>query len=337
MLSGLGAKARGIAETSPWTNVYGLARTLLALCTLTTLLASETSSLFRPAQGVPDYPYCDGAAAYGLFCVLDADQAHPVAIAVLAVAASGWRPRFTALPHWWVAVSFQASATIPDGGDQVAAVLTLLLLPIALTDGRAWHWGHPQAVGDPVTSLVAWSALLVIRVQVAGIYLQSSVAKLGREEWADGTALYYWLSDPLFGGPGWAAGVLEPLRVSSVGVTLLTWGPVAIEFALVMGLVSRRAVRPYLLVAGLTLHTLIGLLMGLGSFALAMFACLVIYLRPLDRPFAFGDVTLPMLLPHRLRVLTGSARQAMARIARQPRDASVAEAGLGLTDTDARR
>ncbi|MGW0809507.1 sporulation-delaying protein SdpB family protein [Nonomuraea sp. NPDC002799] len=292
MLEGLGERARRIAGTSPWTNVYGLARTLAALCTLTTLLASDGSSLFRPAQGVPAFPHCDGAAAYSLFCVVDVDVAHVAAVVILLTAASGWRPRLTALPHWWVAVSFQVSATVPDGGDQVAAVLTLLILPIALTDRRAWHWQAPQPVGDPAVSLAAWSALMVVRLQIAGIYLQASVAKLGSEEWADGTAVYYWFGDPLFGAPGWAAGLMGWLTASPLGVTMLTWGAIAVEFALFLGLVARRAVRPYLLAAGLALHALIGLLMGLGSFALAMAACLVVYLRPVDLPFA--PVRLPL-------------------------------------------
>ncbi|MEV4011794.1 sporulation-delaying protein SdpB family protein [Nonomuraea angiospora] len=289
MLSRLGASVRAVAETSPWTNVYGLARTLIALSTLVTLLASETSTLFRPAAGDPDFPYCDGAAAYGLFCVAEPAWAHRIAIVVLLVAASGWRPRLTALPHWWATVSFQASSTIPDGGDQVAAVLTLLLLPIALTDGRTWHWQRTRPVGDLAASLVAWSALVVIRVQVAGIYLQASMAKLGREEWANGTAMYYWLSDPLFGAPGWAAPLLRPVLAGAAGVTILTWGAVAVEFALVFGLFARRAARPYLLGAGVLLHVSIALLMGLGSFALAMIASLVLYLRPLDQPWPLPD------------------------------------------------
>ncbi|NRQ31658.1 HTTM domain-containing protein [Nonomuraea sp. NN258] len=295
MLSALGARARGFALASPWTNVYGLARTVLALGTLGTLLASDTSSLFRPAAGALEFPMCDGLAAAGLFCVLEPAWAKPVAIAILLVTASGWRPRFTALPHWWVAVSFQASATVPDGGDQVTAVLCLLLLPVALTDGRAWHWRAPASVPDVTASLVAWSALLVIRLQVAGIYLQASMAKLGREEWADGTAMYYWLSDPMFGSAGWAAPLLGPVLAHPVGVTLFTWGAVAIEFALVFGLVARGNGLPYLLAAGLFLHASIALLMGLGSFALAMSGALVLYLRPPDRAFEKVSLHLPLM------------------------------------------
>lgn len=293
MLTRLGASVRERVGVSPWTNVYGVARTVLAISTLTTLLASDTSALFRPASGVPDFPYCEGVAAYGLFCVVDVDVAHPVAIVILVVAAAGWRPRFTALPQWWATASFQVSTTIPDGGDQAAAVLCLLLLPIALTDGRTWHWSGPGAVNNATTSLIAWSALVVARVQVAGIYLQASMAKLGRAEWADGTALYYWLGDPWFGSPRWASALLAPVLVNPVGVTLLTWGSVAVEFSLVLGLVAGRRARPYLLVGGLLLHASIALLMGLGSFALAMAGCLVLYLRPLDRPFAVGFALAP--------------------------------------------
>jgi antimicrobial peptide system SdpB family protein len=309
-LDRLGAGALAAVQAGPWSNVYGMARTLLALGLLATLATSDASDLFRPSAGVASYPYCQGVAGYSLFCVMDPDWARPVAIVVLLVAASGWMPRFTALPQWWVTVSFQASATIPDGGDQVAAVMTLLLLPLALTDGRTWHWQRPQDTGGrEVSALVALSALVVIRLQVAGIYLQASMAKLGREEWADGTALYYWLTDPMFGAPGWLTPVLEPVLASAAGVTLLTWGTVALEFALVLGLVAGRAARPYLLMAGITLHAGIAAFMGLGSFALAMVASLVLYLRPPDLPFALAPLRAARLLDPALIRLRGTTRQ----------------------------
>jgi len=52
-----------------------------------------------------------------------------VSILVLLVAASGWRPRYTAIPMWWVLFGNQASLTVVDGGDQISAVLALLLIP----------------------------------------------------------------------------------------------------------------------------------------------------------------------------------------------------------------
>ncbi|WP_158575958.1 sporulation-delaying protein SdpB family protein [Streptomyces corynorhini] len=294
MLTKTGEFAARIGSLSPWSNVYGVARTLLALGTLSTLLFTSTSALFLPAQGVPDYPKCDGVAATGLFCVVPESQlgtARLIGIAVLLLVVSGWRPRYTAIPHWWITFSFQANVTAPDGGDQISAVIALLLLPIALTDARTWHWGPAgrtdRSAGTPGWALFAWSAALVIRVQVAGLYFQSSVAKLSHTEWADGTSLFYWLRDPYFGAPGWIAPLTDAITRTSLGVLALTWMPLVIEFAIMLGLFAKRSVRPYLLLAGLSLHAFIGLLMGLGSFALAMFGCLVLHLRPLDQPFAF--------------------------------------------------
>ncbi|MFF4139830.1 sporulation-delaying protein SdpB family protein [Streptomyces sp. NPDC001698] len=295
----LGEFATRIGSVSPWTNVYGVARTLLALGTLSTLAATGTDSLFLPAQGVPDYPKCDGASAIGIYCLVPGSSAglelgRVISLAVLALVAIGWRPRLTALPHWWIAFSFQANVTAPDGGDQITAVIALLLLPLALTDRRRWHWQAPQAIAEADgrttgMALIAWSASLVIRVQVAGLYLQSSVAKLSHTEWADGTSLFYWLRDAYFGAPGWIAPLTDAVTRTSLGVAALTWGPLVIEFAVMLGLFAKRSVRPYLLVAGLVLHAFIGLLMGLGSFALAMFGCLVLLLRPLDETFHFPD------------------------------------------------
>jgi antimicrobial peptide system SdpB family protein len=279
---------RWIAE-APWTNVYGLARTLLAIGTLGTLAFTPPAALFTPALGAPPAPHCDGAAVISLFCVVPDNQLNLArfgGIAVLALVASGWRPRITALPHWWVAFSVQASITIPDGGDQVTAVLTMLLLPVALGDRRRWHWAAPTGRDGsqrPAAVLVAVAAMFLIRLQVAGIYLHASVAKLGVPEWRDGTALYYWVNHPVFGAPGWLRDPLQPLLAYGPTVAALSWGTLALEFALAIGLfLPKRRWQP-LLVGGLTLHGGIAVVMGLWSFSLAMFAALILYLRPWER------------------------------------------------------
>lgn len=303
-LSDLMARIGGAVEPhlrrSPWTNVYGLARTLLALGTLGTLLLSSVDANFSPAQGMPPPPFCDGTGQISLFCVLPDGQLQLgrwLAIGVLAVVASGWRPRWTAIPHWWVAFSFHASSTLTDGGDQVTAILTLLLVPVALLDGRRWHWAPPERIGerdrDLLASLLAHSAMLVVRIQVAAVYFHSSVAKLGVREWADGTAMHYWLTDPSFGAPPWFRPLLDPIVASSWGVTLFTLGVVFLELALALGLVLPRRAWPILLRLGFALHTGIALLMGLASFTLAMFAALLLFLRPVERPLSLPRAPRP--------------------------------------------
>jgi antimicrobial peptide system SdpB family protein len=290
VLARLGAAVGRATAAPPWTNVYGTARTLLALCTLGTITFSSTATLFRPALGVPPAPYCDGIAAGSIYCLVPGDAlgvARLVSIAVLVLAASGWRPRWTAVPQWWVTASLAVSSTIPDGGDQIAGLATLLLLPLCLTDPRRWHWQAPpgpdHAGATPALRVVAWSAVLVVRVQVAGIYLQAAVAKFGVEEWADGTALYYWMTDPAFGAPGWAEGLVAPVITSSA-VVALTYGAMLLELVLFTALVMPRQRWGPLLVAGLVFHGAIAVLMGLLSFGFAMAGCLLVYLRPADQP-----------------------------------------------------
>lgn len=75
-----------------------------------------------------------------------------------------------------------------------------------------------------------------------------------------------------------------------------------VEFALALGLIAKRAVRPYLLAAGIALHVCIATLMGLWSFSIVMIAALILYLRPLDQPVPLGAVE------QRLRLLVGRWR-----------------------------
>ena len=311
MLTTPGVWGRRLAAASPWTSGYGAARSLLAAGTLLTLLANSPEGLFRPAADASPGPQCGDVAHAGLFCLMGRDglgAARWIAVAILVAALAGWRPRWTAIPHWWVSFSYATSATIVDGGDQVTSVLTLLLLPVALLDGRRWHWSAPET-GEPATGraelrrLVSHSALLVIRLQVAVLYFHAAVAKFGVREWADGTALHYWLNDPQFGAPGWLRPVVEPLVASSWGVSALTWGTLLVELALAFGLfLPRPAWRP-LLVVGFALHGGIAVVLGLPSFALAMFGALLLHLRPPEplRLPALPAVRLPRWRPAAVR------------------------------------
>ena len=62
----------------------------------------------------------------------------------------------------------------------------------------------------------------------------------------------------------------------------MTWGSIALEVALAAGLVlPRKSSRP-LLIIGIVFHLIIALVFDLWSFALAMIAALILYLRPAD-------------------------------------------------------
>ncbi|SEU34455.1 sporulation-delaying protein SdpB family protein [Stigmatella erecta] len=306
MLTQLGHRASAwVAGPAPWSNVYGLARTLIALGTGGTLAFSHSSTLFRPAVGMAEVPLCEGIRQASLFCVLPAgwlEVARWTAVLLLLLVASGWRPRVTGLLHWWVAASLQWSGVLTDGGDQIASVLAFLLVPMTLTDGRRWHWDPPMEGGSDESRLIARVSWLLLRGQVAFIYLHASVGKFKVPEWVDGTALYYWLLDPSIGAPDWLARWALPV-LSSPLVAPLTWSVLILEFWLALGLVLSRGARRALLPFGLLFHTGIIFFHGLISFALIMFGALVLLLRPYDEAFRFAWLRsrLPRLQPRSAR------------------------------------
>lgn len=275
-------------QSKPWTNTYGLARTLLATGTAATLALSHSTTLFRPAWGVPEVPVCHGISRIGLFCVASnhhLELARWTAVVILLVVASGWYPRFTGPWHWWVSFSLASSAVLIDGGDQVSEVLTLLLLPVTMTDPRKWHWQISNQPQPHWKSLLALSSLIAVRVQVAGIYLHAAVGKLGVQEWRDGTALYYWFIHPDFGAPRPVWYVLEPLLRHGTTLALMTWSAIVVEICLFMALVMPKRAWGYFLLVGLVFHTSIAVIHGLVSFGFAMAGALVLYLRPTEKLF----------------------------------------------------
>ncbi|MBV7244189.1 sporulation-delaying protein SdpB family protein [Streptomyces sp. MW-W600-10] len=301
---------------SPWTNVYGLARTLLALATAGTLLWSGSDTLFRPSAGRDDIVGCDGLRSIGLFCQVPEQRlnvARLVCVAVLLVVASGWRPRWTALPHLWITYSVWANIAIPDGGDQIACNLAVLLALAALGDPRRWHWDDPpeertDSVPAQVTAFACCSALFMAQLQMSFLYFQACVAKLPHAEWADGTAMWYWTNNLAFGAPGWLHPVVDLVVRQPLGVAALTWVPLFIELGLALALLLPRRYRLYLLAAGFLFHLSIALMMGLWSFAFAMWAGLVLLCLPLGAQLRAGPRARSLTPPERPPAPAAAAR-----------------------------
>lgn len=314
-----------LAAVDPWTNVYGTARSLLALSTLLSLAFTSQEILFTPALDIETVPVCVGlGGSFSLFCVVG-DQlwlARWLAIAILIVVISGWRPRITGVLHWWVCFSLVNSVLLIDGGDHVALVLAFLLLPITLTDPRRSHFARrayaeqtaqspPASSGEAIRRLVASSSHLAIRFQLAILYLHAAFAKCAVTEWQNGTALYYWLVDPQYGVADWLQPAIFPLLRLPFVVAPMTWAVIAFEFALFAGLLAERRYRPILLCGGLLLHAGIALFHGLISFSLAMSGALVLFLRPLDQEFELPRLT-------RFPRLMWLARLRATRVTRTP-------------------
>lgn len=284
---------RWTSATNPWTNVYGLARTLMASSLLLTLLFNGPQTLFHPAIGLGEGAICTPgtASALGYYCMFDSlEVARWVAIVLLAVIASGWRPRLTGIVHWWLTASVMWNAVLADGGEQVGTVLLLLLIPVTLTDPRKWHWQSlPQAdePGDALLAqrLVAMCSLVLVRIQMAVLYFHASAGKFKVDEWADGTVLYYWFTHPTYGLTEFRKELLWPIITNSTVLALVTWSVLILEALLAAGLLVDRKYWRYFLVAGLLFHLGICLIHGIPSFVMVMFGGVILFYRPVDQVF----------------------------------------------------
>lgn len=275
-----------------WNNSYGLARTLLALSTLTTLLFNHTNILFSEGVGITP-PLCYGITKISLYCIFNTqlEVGRWISIALLLVVASGWRPRITGVLHWWVAFSLNSSALILEGGDQVASNLTLLLIPITLLDPRKWHWKNHVIDMKNITwkkDLSIWcaaSTYFIIRLQVALIYFNAAVEKFKVDEWLNGTALYYWFLNPYMGANEAMTFLLKPLITHHLITPLLTWGTLLFELMLFLGIALPARYRIMLLKSGILFHLIIAFVHGLFPFFFSMTAALILFLKPLNTSF----------------------------------------------------
>ena len=308
-----------VYSRSPWTRALGLARSVLAMTTALVLLETPTSSLFLAAAGAEHAPYCSAASRAGAFCLFSGhlSTVQYVGAIGLIIVATGYRPRLTGLLHWYITWSVFVAIVPQDGGDQVAAVLTLLLLPVVLTDPRRWHWeAPPSSVDDRRLSYrLARIGAVAVVLQVAFIYADAGLAKFGVRDWANGTTMFYVLEDPVFGLPSSLRSIAEPFLTDNLFVSLLTWSVLVLESSLGLALLLPTSWRRPLSGLGMSMHCGIAIFMGLWSFGPIMCAALLLYLgspfspsgpsadshAPVDAPYvggrADGEENVDGLLP----------------------------------------
>lgn len=279
-----------ISSVNPWTNVYGLARSIIALSSLLTLLFNDASILFKPTAISDNYPVC--ISNISLFCLgindyFILDILRYICIVVLFLVVIGWRPRVTAIFHWYISFSMFNSITVADGGEQTAAVITLLMLPIALTDSRKWHWEKPIEINNKVYSkMIAYYAWVIIRVQVAILYFHSTIAKLGQAEWVDGTAVYYYTKHVTIGFNDFFAKTMNPILESWL-IVIPTWGTLILQTILFAALIIDKKHWRNIFILAIFMHEIFALMLGLVSFSLIMTGVLILYLSPIYHQFSF--------------------------------------------------
>jgi antimicrobial peptide system SdpB family protein len=268
-------------------NVYtpkiALARFLLALGMCLTLLCSDMRIVAN--HRYTEYRYFTGKdhpgahaplAQFDLFRLLPHDAARWVMILMLLVVMSGYLPQITCFLQVWVSFSVSNYLIVANGGDEVALMLAVLLVPLCVTDPRLNQWSI-KASPPRSWNIMAGIAYFAIQLQAAFVYLQAGAAKLAVPQWREGTAVYYYTTPFAAGPPVWLTRINDAVLLSPL-VAVVTWGVLLIELLLFACIFARPFIKRKFLVVGLVLHFLIAINFGLVSFFFSMSALLILYL-----------------------------------------------------------
>ena len=278
-----------LVDRKYWTNYLGLSRTLLAISTLLTLLFNSKNTLFY--FGVTDNISlkCSEVNSFSIFCAFNnLNTALLISYIVLLFVIIGLYPRITAILHWWITYSFATSSFAVDGGDQIASIITLILIPICIFDKRKWHWSTDSSNHSYYAKTIAFFAYLLIYIQIFVIYLHSTIGKLWVNEWLNGTALYYWFYNSFFGLSDCLKPLFNIILKSPILLTFSTWGILLLELFLSLGLFyNQKKIRFIFCILGILFHFFIILVHGLVSFSIIMSSVLIIYFLSRDYNFKF--------------------------------------------------
>lgn len=269
----------------------GLIRTLLAFGNLFTLLLNPIAELFPHEQWTARLASRENILdKINMFFLFDYNHLYVpyiLSILILLMVVVGYFPQITSILHCWVAYSILHALVIVEGGDQITYNLTFLLIPLCLFDRRINHW-HKQVTFNyhlnKYLDYFLFTILCFIQIQVALLYLDAGIEKCKGAEWLDGSGIYYWSTDTVFGASGIIASILFWIFKSGILTFFFTWGVIALEITLFASLFMTSKQRKHLFLLGVFFHIMIILVHGLFSFGLAMIAALILLLRPIPNP-----------------------------------------------------
>lgn len=210
---------------NPFSSIYAVGRSLIAIGTLTVFIFTDFNFLFDEQAlkiiGNSNFLH-NKVNLFGLLGYNNLILSKVVSIIILLSVIVGYFPQITGVLHFWVTHSFHSASSILDGGDQIATILTAMLIPISIMDRRKNHWSNPT---NQSNLSIIWGKLIfkIISFQVSFIYFNTAVEKLYKlSEWRNGTAMYYVFNGEYFGLRDFLLGLFSPI-INSKFVLLFTY------------------------------------------------------------------------------------------------------------------
>lgn len=204
---------------NPFSSIYAVGRSLIAIGTLTVFIFTDFNFLFDELAlkiiGNSNFLH-NKVNLFGLLGYNNLILSKVVSIMILLSVIVGYFPQITGVLHFWVTHSFHSASSILDGGDQIATILTAMLIPISIMDRRKNHWSNPT---NQSNLSIIWGKLIlkIISFQVSFIYFNTAVEKLYKlSEWRNGTAMYYVFNGEYFGLRDFFLGFLVQLSTRNL-------------------------------------------------------------------------------------------------------------------------
>lgn len=251
------------------TLAISIARSLFAISLLLNLLFNSDSELFIELKSNLGYTNFE---FYSIFQIFNNLLISRIIIFLILVAVlSGYFPAITSIFHSWATFSYMFSSVMIEGGDQIAHLIVFLFVPILIFDRRKNHWQKSEPLNNFYKNTVCFFADLLIRVQFFIIYFFASVGKFNSPEWKNGTSLYYWFSNKVFGLNDFTGSIVLPMLKNPYFLTISTWSVLLVELIIAYSVFSKsNNFKEIVLYLGLFFHLFIGLFFGLWSFFFAM-------------------------------------------------------------------
>jgi antimicrobial peptide system SdpB family protein len=264
-----------------------LARFLLALGMLLTIISNKLSIVanhqYTFMEGYTLRHGKGGSNAFAfadLYLYMPPQIANLIVVLILLFVMSGFLPKISCLLHYLACFSFHNYFIILNGGDDITLNLSLLLIPLCLTDNRNNQWKHPPELSQTSASssnIVANLALIAIHLQAAWLYFDAFYPKMFTPQWLDGTALFYYTSHYRLGAPDWLRNIDEIITTTAF-VRVLSWGALLLELILAFALLLPSRLKRKLFIPALCFHFLILIHFGLITFFIAIAGMLLLYL-----------------------------------------------------------
>ncbi len=211
--------------------------------------------------------------------------ARVISILILLNVILGFLPFLSSILHWYISYSFVIACDVTFGGDNIASNITFLLIPFSIFQNKYNHFNPIVKNKNNFYNEIEWFFYIAILIQISLIYFQAFCKKIYLNEWKDGTAVYYYLTNNEYGLGNYFS-IKKILQNNIWLIKLMTWGTLFLEFFISIIILIKHLLKNKILYNMFFIfaffHFILMICFGIMPFFIVMIGLLMFYLLPKD-------------------------------------------------------